>query len=263
MKPILAATLLALASPAASAHCVLVSPDGGEVLAPGEVITIEWQISIPHDLQDWDLWYSTTGPAGPWIPIAMDLPPGSSSPGVPHTFDWTVPDAPSSQVRVRVRMDNSGADYYDESDGDLEIVDCGVTSYCVAAPNSSGAGALLSATGTTRVAANDLVLSVAGASSSQPGLFFYGPQHVQVVFGDGFRCVGSGGVGTFRLGPAVVTDPGGAAQRPLDLTAPPASAGPGAIGVAETWNFQFWYRDPGFGTAGFNLSDAIAATFCP
>ncbi|MCZ6597879.1 MAG: hypothetical protein O7B99_09595, partial [Planctomycetota bacterium] len=39
-----------------------------------------------------------------------------------------VPDTPSTQVRVRVRMDNQpGIDYYDVSDGDLTITPAGPT----------------------------------------------------------------------------------------------------------------------------------------
>ena len=56
----------------------------------------------------------------------MDLPPGSPILGSIHTYDWTVPDDPSDQVRVRVRMDNSGKDYYDISNGNLAIGSPGV-----------------------------------------------------------------------------------------------------------------------------------------
>ena len=51
----------------------------------------------------------------------MDLPTGNSDAGSVHTYDWTVPDTPSDQARVRVRMDNSGTDYYDESKEDFTI----------------------------------------------------------------------------------------------------------------------------------------------
>ena len=35
------------------------------------------------------------------------------------------------------------------------------------------------------------------------------------------------------------------------------------IDAGETWNFQFWYRDPSAGGAGFNFTDALSITFCP
>lgn len=102
-------------------HVTLNTPNGGEVLEAGSGATIEWRILIQHNQLNWDLWYSTTGLAGPWLEIATDLPPGSPVAGSIHTYDWTVPDDPSAQVRVRVRMDNAATDYFDESDGDLTI----------------------------------------------------------------------------------------------------------------------------------------------
>ncbi len=112
----------ALAAGPASAHVALDSPNGGEQLAVGSTVTIHWHVVIGHTQLDWDLYYSTTGPDGPWIAIALDLPVGNGSTGAAHTYDWTVPDDPSNQVRVRVVQDNSGFDYEDVSDGDLAIV---------------------------------------------------------------------------------------------------------------------------------------------
>ena len=43
---------LAVASPAA-AHVDLHAPDGAEVLVAGSVFTVEWEIEIRHDLQNW------------------------------------------------------------------------------------------------------------------------------------------------------------------------------------------------------------------
>ena len=105
----------------ANGHVTLSDPDGGETLEVGSNFTIRWSVGIPHDIQNWDLWYSTTGAGGPWIDIAVDLPPGNPNPGSIHTFNWTIPDNPSSQIRVRVRQDNSGADYEDISNANLTI----------------------------------------------------------------------------------------------------------------------------------------------
>ena len=71
----------------------------------------------------------------------------------------------------------------------------------------------------------------------QFALFFTGPEEIQVPFGDGFRCVGAGSVGLFRLGPPQL---------------------PG-----ERRSFQLWYRDPAAGGSGFNLSNGVTVTFCP
>ena len=89
------------------------------------------------------------------------------------------------------------------------------------------------------------------------GLFFYGPNQVQIIFGDCFRCVGGM---TQRLSPVVMTNAGGSLSRQIDLT----SFGASMIVPDTTWNFQFWFRDPmGPGGSGFNLSDGISITFCP
>jgi hypothetical protein len=114
---------MGLANPAPG-HVILDAPNGGEVLQVGSVFTVTWHIQIAHSLQNWDLWYSTTGSGGPWITIVMDLPPGDPSAGSVHTYDWTVPNTPSEQVRVRVRMDNAGTDYYDISNANLTISAC-------------------------------------------------------------------------------------------------------------------------------------------
>ena len=42
----------------------------------------------------------------------------------------------------------------------------------------------------------------------------------------------------------------------FDLNAPPAVINPGT-----TWNFKFYYRDPGVG-AGINYSDGLSVPFC-
>jgi hypothetical protein len=106
------------------------------------------------------------------------------------------------------------------------------------------------------------VLVADGAPPGKLGKFFYGPAQVQLPFGNGLLCAGPGAIGIFRLTPPQPANPDGNAVRPLDFTAPPASTGPGAITPGSTWNFQYWYRDPNVG-AGFNLSDALSATFCP
>lgn len=110
-----------LAATSAFGHTTLDQPNGGEVLPAGSTYTIEWHVVVQHNTLDWDLWYSTTGAGGPWIPIALDLPVGDPTAGSVHTFAWTVPNDPSGQVRVRVRQDNSSADYEDVSDADFMI----------------------------------------------------------------------------------------------------------------------------------------------
>jgi hypothetical protein len=83
---------------------------------------------------------------------------------------------------------------------------------------------------------------------------------VSVPFGDGVRCAGGT---TFRLLPALAIGATGAVQRPVDFTVAPQPNGQGLILPGSSWHFQFWYRDPMAGGAGFNFSDALSAYFCP
>ena len=121
-RPVATLALICATVLPASAHVTLLAPNGGETLVAGTTVQVRWQIDIQHNQLNWDLWYSTTGSGGPWIVMAENLPPGSFSAGSIHTYDWTLPNAVSNQVRVRVRMDNEYTDYEDISDGDLSIV---------------------------------------------------------------------------------------------------------------------------------------------
>jgi hypothetical protein len=150
---ILAATIAMFVTPARG-HVGLDAPNGGEVLEVGSNFTMEWHILIAHSLQNWDLWYSTTGSSGPWTTIAMDVPAESPVVGVPHYFDWTVPDAVDASVWVRVRMDNTGTDYEDVSAAPFSIV---------AAPNPADVN------GDGLVNVNDLVLVITGWGPCLPG----------------------------------------------------------------------------------------------
>jgi hypothetical protein len=114
---------------------------------------------------------------------------------------------------------------------------------------------LISWSGTSSISANDLALQAVSASSNQPGIFYYGANQVQIPFGEGFRCVGGA---TKRL-PVVFTDGFGDASYSVDLNS--SSLPTGTIAEGDTWNFQFWYRDPAGGVSGFNLSDALSVPF--
>jgi peptidyl-Asp metalloendopeptidase len=136
--------------------------------------------------------------------------------------------------------------------------------YCVTSPNSVGAGTLIRGEGSTSVGAGTFALGVSGGVPAQFGLFYYGGAQVQIPFGAGVRCVGSGGLGTYRLPPPQQPGVSGLLLRPVDFSAPPAASGPSALVPGSTWNFQFWYRDPaGAGSSGFNLSNALRASFHP
>ncbi len=241
-------SLLALASPS-SAHVTLLDPNGGEVLTVGSQFKVEWTIDIFHNQNNWDLWYSSTGGAGPWIPIAMDLPPGNTQVGSVHDYMWTIPHDTSNKVRVRVRMDNSGQDFYDISDGKLRIVPgCCGTAYCdPASPNSTGMPAILDGHGSDVVVDNALVLHAFQLPPNKSGYPLISATQGSNPVGSGVLCL-SGTIGRY---PALIFNSGAAGDSGLillDLTNLPNAIG-GSVMAGETWNFQVWYRD--IGTSNF------------
>ncbi len=118
----IAAGAVAAGASLASAHVAVNSPNGGETFLAGQPIELEWRIVIEHNLQNWDLWYSTESNSGSWIEIAMDVAAGDSSAGSIHSFTWTAPDINDDSVWFRVRMDNTGTDYTDVSNGSFAII---------------------------------------------------------------------------------------------------------------------------------------------
>jgi len=124
------------------------------------------------------------------------------------------------------------------------------TSYCIAGVNVSGTTALISATGSTAVADEDVTLNVAGANPGVFGIFLFGATQAQIPFGTGYRCVG--GV-IQRIYPPILVGLGGDVTKPLDFNAPYAAL----LAPGSTQNFQFWYRDG----SSFNFSDGVRVDF--
>lgn len=197
--------------------------------------------------------------------------------------DWYVGDfgTPSSpgQVTGGLRLgddcNNNGVlDLCEITAGDAEDKDgngipdeceCGtVTAYCTGGIHSGGQAAEIDTVGSTSISDNLFGVTVEGAPANRPGIFFYGGGQIDLPFGDGTRCVASGGLGVHRVNPVAFTDGSGEVLLPMDFTATQFSTGPGAITGLSTWNFQYWFRDPsGPGGSGFNLTNAIEVTFCP
>jgi len=116
------------------------------------------------------------------------------------------------------------------------------TSYCTGMPNSVGAGASISASGSTSIGMADLVILTTGMPTYQFGLHFYGPNQANAVFGNGIRCVGAPLV---RLH-AASTGALGQISNLIDNSLLPSG---GEVMVGDTRNFQCWYRDPAGGGA--------------
>ena len=128
------------------------------------------------------------------------------------------------------------------------------SNYCVGAVNSTGSGAVMGYQGSGNLSLNDLTVLCTGAPAFTSGVIFFGPNAIQVPFGNGFRCVG-GAVSRF---PVQQTNEFGDMSRLMNLNAMPQ-----LVTSGSTWRFQFWYRDNAGGGAGYNLSDGLAVTFCP
>ncbi len=142
-----------------------------------------------------------------------------------------------------------------------ESCSSGPNTVCGTEKNSTGASAHISATGSYNVASNTMELYTA-PTPNQFGIFFYSSTLVNggagFPLGDGRLCIGPGALN--RLYPPVLAS-GNVMTRAIDFTNPPAPAA--QITAGSTWYFQTWFRDPGFGPVGFNLSNAVEVSFCP
>lgn len=140
---------------------------------------------------------------------------------------------------------------------------CGNHDATAGCRNSSGLGALMTATGSNSVGADDLVLTTTQAPINVNGILFMGDATIlPTPFGDGRRCVSgnlarypfqnSGGTGTFTYGPGLSAYSIGNFPVINHLLA------------GTTWNFQMWFRDPpGPCGNGFNLSNMTTVPFVP
>jgi hypothetical protein len=130
-------------------------------------------------------------------------------------------------------------------------------SFCFSSPNSfDPAGAYIGWGGSQFITNNDFTLVTTGVPPNSSGLYYFGANEAFAPFGNGFRCVSSN---VSRL-PVIQANVFGEAAFLLNYTVPPAA---GKILPGTTWKFQYWYRNPLGGGAGFNLSDGLSVDFCP
>lgn len=129
--------------------------------------------------------------------------------------------------------------------------------------NSTREGAVLVATGSASVSADDLVLTTLAMPRNQSCLMFVSPNVINgVPFGDGLRCLtgplsrfpvrNSGATGVLTEGPGLAS---------WSLT---HLASPNQFLAGRTLGFQTWYRDT-LGPCGqlTNVSSARVVTFAP
>jgi len=234
---------------------ITIANDSGTVdTADDNMVTMESVTLFPPTTSGW-MSYDWDIPTG-----ATQLPGGWSSSGpsgVPDTI-WNIVMQDVSYMDFRMDMNPSpGAPFnilWDLGVDNIRVGQGSVgTSYCQSSPNSSGSASVISASGSSSLAQNNLVLS-AGPMANEPGIFFFGTAQLSAPFGNGTRCVGGS---VFRLSPNFAT--GNVLTRAVDLSAAPASV----ITVGSIWNFQAWFRDPAGGGVGFDLSDGLAIGFLP
>jgi len=190
------------------------------------------------------------GPTGAVVDTDVVFAGAYGTPAFQQQLTVSAPEIASFEVTT-----NLGAGYTFAIDT-LSVTLAAIgTPQCPVAFNSTGSAAILSATGSTSVAANQLTLHTTSLPANTFGLFFYGPQAIQQPFGDGIRCVG----GSVARLAAVNSGAGGAFSSPVDFANPTSPAG--AIAPGDTRYFQTWFRDVPAGGAGFNLSGSLAITF--
>ena len=195
-----------------------------------------------------------SGLDGELIQRLQGLQPGDMY-GVSVAGDFDIDGDGLSEVFIGCSEDVVGAEGEGYADVHTAMCNPPPLRYCVAAPNSVGAGSTIDFTGSLSVAAANLVLRADGLLPTHFGLFYFGPDQLQLPFGDGFRCVG----GSVHRLAIVAADAGGVASHAVDF----GSAQAAALVPGSVWNFQHWYRDTGSSTGFFNLSDALQLSICP
>lgn len=211
---------------------------------------------INYDPTGNEVWFTQAGAGGNGDPVKVT---NVNSNGTQVTV--TIPAA-AGPGDVLVRKNGTGNKalsnaWPSDLQGSSSCLD--PSTYCVTSANSVGGGALIGYSGTASLSINNLEVSVSGCPPNKPGLFFYGPTQVSLIFGNGIRCAG----GSITRLSTLTTDSLGLASEALDLNAAPFNAGSSAAGVGVNHNFQFWYRDPGAGGAGFNTSEGLSVVYCP
>ena len=225
-----------------------------------------------------DVWYSYTASSN--CPVTIDLSGSSYDTGM-QVFDGADcmalvaagcdDDGGAGLTSLVTFPAVAGTTYlfqvggFNGASGDIvmTITECGST-ICVGEANSTGVGAVMTAGGSNVVADNALVLTVSSLPLNSMGFIVHSAEENFVANPGGSvgnLCIASFDMGRFD---ANVLDSGatGTVMLMPDLNAFPSVAGPFAVMVGETRNFQHWYRDTDMGGAAVsNFSSAIGVTF--
>jgi hypothetical protein len=224
-----------------------------QVVVVGDTLTVHGDHFSPSDNQ---IWFTRGGPGGDGYPVKAT---GLASNGTELSC-IIPPEAGQGDLLVR-----RGATAHQDLSAAFPTLLAETcfqpTSYCTTTPNSVGPGAIISSRNMPSATEQLFTLEVDGGPPNAFGIFYYGSDQIATPYGDGVRCVGGGNLGVFRL-PVLNFDPFGMVGLMVDWNVSPAGEGPGEWLIGDTWNVQFWYRDPLGGPAGFNFSDALSFTVC-
>jgi hypothetical protein len=138
------------------------------------------------------------------------------------------------------------------------------TNYCTAVPNSTGNTGVMSATGSTIAANNDVTLTASSLPNNANGFFLTSTTQGFVMNPGGSAgnlCL-AGSIGRY-VGPGQVQNTGltGSISLALNLTQTPTPTGFVAITAGQTWNFTAWHRDAVGGVATSNFADGLEIAF--
>ncbi len=140
-----------------------------------------------------------------------------------------------------------------------------VSSFCVAATNSTGSSAAIAATGSLDVASNSLTLDCTNLPDRTFGAFM-----VDTATGAPMTPAGSignlclTGSSSLFLGASIQQASGGAVTFTPNLASLPLSSGGTAAMPGDTLHFQYWYRDvTSTGGATSNFTDGVSVEFAP
>jgi len=135
------------------------------------------------------------------------------------------------------------------------------STYCLAVPNSTGAGASIASSGSPSLAAQNLKLVVTNAPPLKTGVFFYSYKPTQLPFLGAYLCIAPP---IRRLDPPVLIDGNGVASYAMTLSSELVGHRPLYVLPGTVLNFQLLYRDTrNVGWPHTNLSDGLRVVFTP
>jgi hypothetical protein len=245
-----------------SSENVQITVDGTPPAGPTGLTSTTHAAGVPDCESDVTMrWFSATdnlsgvqGYSYVWTAFAGTIPNTSIELGAGATSLMTELDNGSWWFHIRA-VDRSGNAGPPQHFGPVVVQAPDHHIYCTSTPNSTGLPGAIWFQGGLSLAGTDLVLRGSNIPAGQSALFFFGPNEVQLPFGNGFRCVG-GSVVRF---PIINTGAGDPAYAVDNQNLPNGATWVPGVPV----KFQLWFRDPLAGGAFFDYTNGLSLQFCP